>query len=169
MHRRSDLVLVLLGVVTVIVLALWPTVRAQPAKSAAALNTSAFAQPNAGAQGTTSVDNARREWAILTPTQGVDFGPYMDQLLKRVRHTWFDSMPEEAMAGDKGKVSVVFAILPDGTLSAEGPALQVSSHHKPLDQAALLAIRNSAPFNPLPGAFHGTSLKLRLSLLYNTR
>jgi len=42
------------------------------------------------------------------------------------------------------KASVIFAILPDGSLSPEGFALEISTHRKALDQAALLAVRESA-------------------------
>jgi TonB family protein len=164
MNRRSGFVVVLLAAVTV--LALWPTVRAQTAESAAALNASAFAQRDTPAQNTTFA--AAQGWVILSPTQGVDFSPYMRQLLARVHQSWYKSMPQQAMLGEDGKVSVAFAIRPGGSLSPEGPVLETSSHHKALDQAALLAIHNSAPFAALPHKFHG-NLKLRVSFFYNTR
>jgi TonB family protein len=146
MNRRSGFAWLFFVVPAFFVLGLWPAAQAQSARPTVA-------------QG----------WAILSATQGVDFSPYMQQLLARVHQNWYKSMPQQAMLGEKGKVSVVFAILPDGSLSPEGPALETSSHHKPLDQAALLAVRDSAPFSPLPHEFRGKLLKLRISFFYSTR
>jgi len=103
---------------------------------------------------------------ILTPTEGVDFTAYVGRFLPAVKRNWYAVMPEPVMLGEKGMVSVVVNIQHDGKLG-DGPAVERSSGKVPLDQAALTAIRNSAPFDPLPDAFHGPSIRIRMVFLYN--
>jgi len=106
---------------------------------------------------------------ILSDTQGVDFGPYVQQTLKLLRRNWVAIMPEEAKVGKEGKVSIVFNILRDGGLSAEGPKIEAGSGVEVLDNAAMNAVRFSEPFDALPQQFHGRYLKLRIIFSYNLR
>jgi TonB family protein len=76
-------------------------------------------------------------------------------------------MPESAMLGDKGRVILRVQVLKDGTLPGQTPIVEVSSGKKPLDRAAVGAIRSSAPFKHLPEAFRGPHIELRLTFLYN--
>lgn len=103
---------------------------------------------------------------ILTPHDGVDFTAYLDDVSETVRQNWWPNMPAEAKEGTKGKVVVRFGIQRDGTLSA-GPAVRVSSGNKSLDDAAISAIRDSAPFYRLPEAFKGPNIELQLGFFYN--
>jgi TonB family protein len=107
--------------------------------------------------------------AILSDTQGVDFAPYVGEMLKLLRKNWDAIMPEEAKMGQKGKVTVTLEIFPDGTLAIGDPQLEKSSDVKVLDKAAMNAIRHSVPFASLPQQFHGPYLKLRIIFLYNIR
>jgi TonB family protein len=172
MTKRFGIELSQFATLMLVGLVLGSCVQAQPEQPAAVMNTSLSAQSAVSPQ--TSVSNAEskiaptREWAILTPTQGVDFRPYVEQLISHVRDNWFKSMPQDAMMGAKGRVSVIFTIQPDGTLSLEGPAVETSSREKSLNEAAVASIRKSAPFSPLPQTFHGPYVKLRLVFLYNT-
>ncbi len=53
---------------------------------------------------------------VLSDTQGVDFGPYLERVLQRVRMNWYNLIPEAARAPlmERGKVAIEFVILPDG-------------------------------------------------------
>jgi len=106
---------------------------------------------------------------ILSNTQGVDFLPYVHRMLGLLKKNWEAIMPESARMGDKGVVSTVFSILPNGNIVSDGPLLERESGKEPLDRAALDAIRLSEPFDSLPAEFHGPYLKLRIAFLYNVK
>jgi TonB family protein len=120
-------------------------------------------------------NNAEREPApddprfgeILTPTEGVDFRPYLKDLFAAVKRSWYVKMPDDAKKGDKGSVVVRFRIQRDGTLLDKGPTVEVSSGTKSLDNAAVDAIRASTPFEHLPESFKGQNIELRLRFYYN--
>ena len=104
---------------------------------------------------------------VLSDTQGVDFGPYLSRVLQAVRMNWYNLIPEAARAplNKRGKVSIEFAILPDGKVAGmriPGPSGDVS-----LDRAAWGGITASNPFAPLPSEFHGPYLALRFHFYYN--
>lgn len=105
--------------------------------------------------------------SILTPTQGVDFNPYIQRLLAIVQRNWYAVMPESAWMGDRGIVSITFHINPDGSMSVSDPVLERTSGKEPLDAAAMSAIRTSNPFPPLPKEFKGPNLGLRFVFFYN--
>jgi TonB family protein len=102
---------------------------------------------------------------ILSDTLGVDFGPYLARVVFVVKRNWYSVIPESARLGEKGRVSIVFEILKDGTV----PQLRLvaSSGADPLDRAALAGIRASIPFPPLPEEFTGNHLVLQFTFLYN--
>jgi TonB family protein len=104
---------------------------------------------------------------ILTPTDGVDFKPYLNVLVRDVRKQWYASMPEAALKGEKGEAIVVFRILSNG--EAKDVWLERNSGNDVLDQAAIQAIRNASPFHPLPIDFKGSSITLRFIFCYNMR
>jgi TonB family protein len=104
---------------------------------------------------------------VLSDTQGVDFGPYLSRVLQAVRMNWYNLIPEAARPplSERGKVSIEFAILPDGKVAGmhiTGPSGDVS-----LDRAAWGGITASNPFAPLPSEFHGQYLALRFHFFYN--
>lgn len=102
---------------------------------------------------------------ILSDTRGVDFGPYLARVIYVVRRNWYAVIPESARLGQKGRVSLVFEILKDG--SVPQIRLVASSGADPLDRAAIASIRASNPFPPLPQAFTGKHLVLQFNYLYN--
>jgi TonB family protein len=104
---------------------------------------------------------------ILSDTQGVDFNSYIQRLLATLKRNWDAVMPQSAYMGDKGVVYTEFQINPDGSVPPPDPILERSSGKQPLDNAAMSAIHASNPFEPLPAAFHGPYLKLRIVFLYN--
>ena len=104
---------------------------------------------------------------ILTPTNGVDFKPYLNVLVRDVRRKWYASMPETAQKGERGEAIVRFRIELNG--KAEGVVLEMSSGKDVFDEAAIQAIRDSGPFQPLPQAFKGPFISLRFVFNYNVR
>jgi TonB family protein len=105
---------------------------------------------------------------IITPHEGVDFTGFSADLVRVVKRNWYAKMPSEAKQdiNIKARVVVGFGIQKDGQLS-NVPKVEVSSGDKALDEAAVFAIRASAPFEHLPGAFKGPNIDLRLTFLYN--
>jgi len=104
---------------------------------------------------------------VLSDTQGVDFGPYLERVVFIVKRNWYNVIPEAAMPPilKKGKVSIQFAILKDGRIG--GMQLVSQSGDVSLDRAAWSGITASNPFPPLPTAFTGQYLALRFHFLYN--
>ena len=101
---------------------------------------------------------------ILSDTQGVDFGPYLQRLQQKVRENWYHLIPESAEQ-KKGKLAVEFAISKDGKVA--NMHLAASSGDVALDRIAWMSITASNPFPPLPSAFTEPSLGLRLRFYYN--
>jgi outer membrane biosynthesis protein TonB len=54
---------------------------------------------------------------ILSDTKGVDFGPYLRNIMADLRSSWYKRIPADAQTR-KGKVAIQFAILPDGRIAA---------------------------------------------------
>ena len=104
---------------------------------------------------------------ILTDTMGVDFGPYLQRVLHDVRVNWYNLIPESARAPimKKGKVSIEFAIMKDGSVA--GMKLISTSGDVALDRGAWGGITASNPFPPLPNEFGGQYLALRFHFYYN--
>jgi TonB family protein len=102
---------------------------------------------------------------ILSDTQGVDFGPYLQRVLQEVRENWYRLIPESAQMGKKGKLAIEFAITRDGRIA--DMRLMATSNDSALDRAAWGGITASNPFPPLPGEFTGPYLSLRFRFYYN--
>jgi len=96
---------------------------------------------------------------------GVDFRPYLAQILQTIRRNWYAVMPESVKLGRRGKVGLLFAITPDGKVSKVTWAGQ--SGVEALDRAAVAAISASNPFPPLPPEFKGERVVLQLNFAYN--
>ena len=103
---------------------------------------------------------------IITPHEGVDFTGFSADLVRVVKRNWYVKVPSEAKQNIKGRVVVGFGIQKDGQLS-NVPKVEVSSGNKALDEAAVSAVRASAPFEHLPEAFKGPNIELRLHFYYN--
>jgi TonB family protein len=105
---------------------------------------------------------------ILSDTQGVDFSAYMRRLHNDIQRNWDPLIPEEVQPplSKHGITGIRFTILPDGQIGdikLESPAGDVA-----LDKAAWYAITSEGQFPPLPKAFHGPALELRVGFFYNT-
>jgi TonB family protein len=107
------------------------------------------------------------EPTILSDTKGYDFGPYMNQVINRVRYNWYSLIPEIARLGKKGRVVIIFTITQDGTIA--NAHIVANSGTEPLDRAAFGSITASNPFAKLPAGFDGDHLDLQFTFLYNIR
>jgi outer membrane biosynthesis protein TonB len=106
---------------------------------------------------------------VLSDTMGVDFGPYLRQVIQATQSSWDLLIPEAARPPllKKGKVAIQFIILPDGSIKQM--QLILPSGDVSLDRAAWGGITGAGPFQPLPKKFKGPYLALRFYFLYNER
>jgi TonB family protein len=149
----------------------------EQAAAAAAANRGHYAVGEGGDYGLNQRNGAKvlDQMEVLTPTLGVDFGPYLNRVLQIVKENWYRGIPESAMPPimKKGKVSIEFVILSDGRIS--GMNRDESSGDIALDRAAWGGITASNPFPPLPREFielakqqgAGQYLGLRINFYYN--
>jgi TonB family protein len=102
---------------------------------------------------------------LLSDPMGVDFRPYLVQILAAVRRNWWAVMPEAARLGRRGKVAIQFAVARDGSV----PKLRIVSNSgtDALDRAAVAGISASNPFPPLPREFKGDQIRLQFNFAYN--
>jgi TonB family protein len=101
---------------------------------------------------------------LLSDPKGVDFRPYLLQVLASVRRNWFAVYPESARLGLRGKVEAEFVIAKDGSV----PKLVIVLHSIPaLERAAVAGIDASHPFPPFPSEFSGDRIVLKLTFSYN--
>jgi protein TonB len=102
---------------------------------------------------------------LLSDAQGVDFKPYLIQVLTAVRRNWLAILPESARLGRRGRVLVQFAIDRNGRVPklviAEGAGTDA------LDRAAVAAVSASYPFPPLPTEYKGDQIRLQFAFSYN--
>ena len=104
---------------------------------------------------------------ILSDTQGVDFGKYLQRLLGDVKRNWLPLIPEECRPplNKQGITGVRFTIMPDGKISAMH--LDYSTHDVAIDRAAWGGITALGQAQPLPKEFHGPNLELRIEFRVN--
>ena len=112
-----------------------------------------------------SLPKAASSLELLSDPLGIDFRPYLIQVLAAVRRNWFSVIPETAHFGRRGRVQIQFSISRDGKV----PKLVIAlpSGTDSLDRAAVAGISASNPFPPLPAAFQGEQIRLQLTFLYN--
>jgi len=109
-------------------------------------------------------DFSTAEPKILSPTYGFDFGPYLNQVLNRIKFNWYALIPEIARFS-RGKVVIIFRIEENGGVA--NPRIVANSGKDPLDRAAFGSITGSNPFPKLPPNFEGNYLDLQITFLYN--
>ena len=102
---------------------------------------------------------------LLSDAKGVDFRPYLIQVLTAVRRNWLAILPDGARLGQRGRVLIQFAIARNGSVPkvviAEGAGTET------LDRAAVAAISASYPFPPLPVDYKGDEIRLQFAFSYN--
>lgn len=82
----------------------------------------------------------------------VDFGGYLDEVKKRIKKNWFPPRGAESLT-----VTIKFKVMANGSVSSI--RLVRSSGVAAADDAAKIAITNSAPFPPLPGGAPDVDIK----------
>lgn len=87
---------------------------------------------------------------------------YMRQIDRRIKMNW-----KPLYYGVSNKIITQFTIAKDGRL-LESKIIQ-SSGNSAEDKAALEAIKNSAPFNPLPPEYKGESVPVEFTFEYNLK
>ncbi len=102
---------------------------------------------------------------LLSDPKGIDFRPYLVQVLASVRRNWYAVMPESARLGARGRVVVQFIIGRSGQVPKL--VIAVPSGFDALDRAAVASISASNPFPPLPAEFTGGEIRLQLVFSYN--
>lgn len=108
---------------------------------------------------------ARSNLQLLSDPAGVDFKPYLVQVLAAVRTNWLSVIPQSARMGRRGRVLIQFIINRRGGV----PKLVIaeSSGTAAFDRAAVAGISASYPFPPLPNTFKGDEIRLQLAFTYN--
>jgi TonB family protein len=102
---------------------------------------------------------------LKSDPMGVDFRPYLTQILATVRRNWLAVYPESARLGLRGRVAVQIRISRDGKVIKLVYAQQSGSHA--LDEAAVSGVSASNPLQPLPGEFKGDHIDIQLNFVYN--
>ena len=102
---------------------------------------------------------------LLSDPRGVDFKPYLIQVLNAVRRNWMAIIPESAHMGRRGTVLIQFIIDSKGGV----PKLVIAdaSGTEAFDRAAVAGISASSPFPPLPSEYKGNQIRLQLAFSYN--
>jgi TonB family protein len=99
---------------------------------------------------------------ILSDTKGVDFRPYVREVVHTTQHNWRALTEDSSRFGvaEPTQVAVEFSIQRDGTVS--GMKLVNASSNEALNQAARDAVANSSPLPALPDDFPEQHLELRV-------
>src|SRR5262249_37092740 len=100
------------------------------------------------AQKSSEAPKMKMRLEMLTPDRGVDFKRYLWACYQSLSRHWLAVMPKAAEEGEKGVVVVRLQIQKDGKVAQPGARLDRGSGKQPLDEAALQAVQNSAPFDP---------------------
>lgn len=102
---------------------------------------------------------------MVSDPKGVDFKPYLIQVLGTVRRNWFTVMPESVRLGQRGRVVVQFSVSRDGTITKA--IFSTESGSKALDQAAVAALSMSNRLPQLPEGYTADRVVLQFTFLYN--
>jgi TonB family protein len=107
--------------------------------------------------------------ADLPSTPGkLDHSTFLDNLLKAVNRESGKNMPSSAANGEKGKVTVRFKVMKDGNILGGSVKVEKSSGKRDMDEAAVRAVQDAAPFKDFPKSLEGEGLEIRLTLGYNS-
>jgi TonB family protein len=98
-------------------------------------------------------------------TVGYDWGAYAAEMIRKIKRNW--DIPSLARYGIKGRLSIRFYILKDGTVEAE--RIVSTSGKPPFDNSSFQAIARSSPFRPLPADLGHDREGVTITFLYNIR
>jgi len=102
---------------------------------------------------------------LMSDPLGVDFKPYMLQILASVRRNWFNVIPAVARTGRPGLVQIQLIINKKGDVPKV--VIAATSGTPAFDRAAVASISASYPFPPLPADYTGTEIRVQLAFSYN--
>jgi TonB family protein len=102
---------------------------------------------------------------LLSDTNGVDFRPYLIQVMAAIRRNWFAVYPEAAKTGMRGEVILQFRVAKQGLVAKV--VYNGQSNSRALNEAAVSAISASNPFPPLPAEYKGDHVDLQMRFMYN--
>jgi TonB family protein len=102
---------------------------------------------------------------LKSDPMGVDFSAYLQQVLTAVKLNWSAVFPTAARLGQRGIVSIQFAIAKDGKVTKI--VFESQSGARALDNASVAAISASNPLPALPTDFKGDRVVLQMSFMYN--
>ncbi len=89
-----------------------------------------------------------------------DFGPYMRDLQRKIKMHW-----DPPKGNESKRVVLLFKIAKDGRLLS--CRVYKSSGLQNADNAALNAVKLTAPFKPLPADYRGSSIDIQFTFDYN--
>jgi protein TonB len=114
-------------------------------------------------QGSAQIPSSGAELpTLLSDPKGIDFKPYLAQVLASVKRAWYTILPKN---GHRGYVSIQFAILRDGTVRKV--AYAQSTGDPSLDNTAVMAISQAGPFGPLPVQYTEGEIHVQMNFAYN--
>jgi TonB family protein len=102
---------------------------------------------------------------LKSDPMGVDFSAYLQQVLTAVKLNWSAVFPAAARLGQRGIVSIEFAVAKDGKVTKI--VFESQSGARALDNASVAAISASNPLPALPKDFKGDRIVLQMSFMYN--
>jgi TonB family protein len=102
---------------------------------------------------------------LKSDPMGVDFRPYLQQVLQSVKRNWFAVMPESARLGQRGQVVLIFGVNKEGKITKI--VFSTESGSQPLDRAAVAALSASDPLPRLPAEYRGATVALQFTFQYN--
>ena len=104
---------------------------------------------------------------VLSDTGGSYLGPYLAELVRKVKTRWYNEIPAVAMPPTKkeGKVVVQFKVMGEGKVT-EAHFVKTSGDAA-LDAAAYDSIVGQSPLPPLPDDFTCQFLALQFHFFYN--
>jgi TonB family protein len=144
---------------------------AQAAQTGSPSNSSSTAKSEAGNTPSVSpagnpVPNILRvqsSLSIVGNPMGVDFSPYAKNLIEAIQKNLMSAVSSLRLGGPKD-ITLELVILKDGTISEM--KVVSSSGDDTVDQSTQTGTNLSRPLPPLPAAFNGRSLKIRLHFSY---
>ena len=104
---------------------------------------------------------------ILSDTQGVDFTAWQKRFERNTMNAWLPLLPEEIQPplSKKGETYLIITILPDGSIG--DLKLEASSHDDAINRSCWGSIVTQGKLPPLPTAFHGPNIVIRVHYLVN--
>lgn len=102
---------------------------------------------------------------LLSDPEGIEWRPYLNQILAIVRRNWMAVIPESVHMGLRGKVALQIAIVRDGGVAHL--VYSEKSGSRALDEAAVAGVSASNPLPALPPEFKGERIVVQFNFVYN--